>query len=41
MDFSGAQIVYRKSKREELRRDFLPYRVADVKKINPAKFLSL
>jgi phage/plasmid-associated DNA primase len=38
MDFSGSQITYRKSKREELRRDFLPYRVADVKKIQPAKF---
>jgi hypothetical protein len=38
MDFSGAEIIYRKSKREEYRRDFLPYRIADVKKIQPNKF---
>jgi phage/plasmid-associated DNA primase len=38
MDFSGSQITFRKSRREELRRDFLPYPVADVKKIQPNKF---
>jgi phage/plasmid-associated DNA primase len=38
MDFSGSEIIYRKSKRAELRRDFLPYRMADVKKVRPDKF---
>jgi phage/plasmid-associated DNA primase len=43
LDFSGVDIVYRKSKREEFRRDYLPYSINDVKKssINDyCKFMS-
>jgi phage/plasmid-associated DNA primase len=38
MDFSGGEIKFRKSKREEFRRDFLPYTVKDVKHIQPKMF---
>lgn len=40
MDFSGAEIEFRKSQREEYRREALPYKVADVQDANqPEKFL--
>lgn len=32
LDFSGSNIVYRASKREEFRRNFLPYSIEDIKK---------
>jgi P4 family phage/plasmid primase-like protien len=40
MDFSGGEIEYRKSRREELRREALPYKVEDVRDAaDPEKFL--
>jgi phage/plasmid-associated DNA primase len=40
MDFSGGKIEYRKSRREEYRREALPYKMGDVREsINPDKFL--
>jgi P4 family phage/plasmid primase-like protien len=40
MDFSGGEIEYRKSKREEFRREALPYKIADVRDAaNPEKFM--
>jgi phage/plasmid-associated DNA primase len=38
IDFSGSEIIFRKSKREEFRRDFLPYSIDDVKNTNPKMF---
>ncbi|WP_461256484.1 toprim domain-containing protein [Treponema sp. R80B11-R83G3] len=39
LDFSGKEIIYRKSERDEYRRDVLPYTVQDMKKaINPKQF---
>jgi hypothetical protein len=40
MDFSGSEIVFRKSKREEYRREMLPYKAADIKNAGiPEEFL--
>jgi phage/plasmid-associated DNA primase len=40
MDFSGSEIIFRKSKQEEYRREILPYKIADVKTAGtPEKFL--
>jgi phage/plasmid-associated DNA primase/5S rRNA maturation endonuclease (ribonuclease M5) len=40
IDFSGSEIIYRKSKREEYRREMLPYKVNDIKNAGtPEKFL--
>jgi hypothetical protein len=38
MDFSGDRIVYRKSKADEFRREFLPYTVAQIKEAGDPKF---
>jgi phage/plasmid-associated DNA primase len=39
IDFSGSEIKYRKSLREEFRRHCLPYTMAEVKSVNPKMFL--
>jgi P4 family phage/plasmid primase-like protien len=41
LDFSGSEIVYRKSKREEYRKEMLPYKINDIKNAGiPEQFLN-
>ena len=42
MDFSGKEIIYRKSRSDEYRRDILPYTIGEIKKaIKPKEYMQL